>query len=79
MVVGHYGVLHASALTLPIRWRSVNCLHKHVRIVWTTTHCRFILDDIGMKLFSGKTIGMTRHFFNKTVIGPLWTIGQGVE
>ena len=30
---------------------SVNCLHKRVRLYWTTTHCRCILDEIGMKLF----------------------------
>ena len=30
----------ASALTSPIRSCSVNCLHKHVRLNWTTTHCR---------------------------------------
>ena len=69
----------ASALTSPIRWCSVNCLHKRVRLNWTTTHCRCILDDIEMKLFSRKTSEMARHFFNKTFIGPLWTIGQGVE
>ena len=29
----------ASALTSPIRWCSVNCLHKRVRLNWITTHC----------------------------------------
>ena len=42
----------ASALTSSIRWCSVNCLHKRVRLNWATTHCICILDDIGMKLFS---------------------------
>ena len=45
----------ASALMSPIRWCSVNCLHKRVRLNWTKTHCRCILDDIEMKLFSRKT------------------------
>ena len=50
------------ALTSPIGWCSVNCLHKRVRLKWTTTHC--MLDDIGMKLFLRKTSEMIRHFFN---------------
>ena len=54
----------ASALTSPIRWCSVNCLHKRVRLNWTTTHCRCILDEIKKKLFSQKTSEMARHFFN---------------
>ena len=54
----------ASALTSPIRWCSVKCLHKRVRLKWTTTYCRCILDDIRMKLFSRKTSEMARHFFN---------------
>ena len=45
----------ASALMSPIRWCAVNCLHKRVRLNWTTTHCRCILDDIGLKLFSRKS------------------------
>ena len=54
----------ASALTLPIRLCSVNCLHKRVRLNWATAHCRCILDDIGIKLLSRKTSKMARHFFN---------------
>ena len=55
---------YASALTSPIRWCSVNYLHKCVRLNWVTTHCRCILDDIGMKLLSRKTNETARHFFN---------------
>ena len=54
----------ASALASPIRWCSVNCLHKRLRLNWSTTHCRCILDEIEMKLFSRKTSEMARHFFN---------------
>ena len=54
----------ASALTSPIRWCSVHCLHKRVRLNWTTTHCRCILDEIETMLFSRKTSEMARHFFN---------------
>ena len=61
-----------SVLMLPIRWCSVNFLHKHARLNWTTTHCRCILKDIGMKLFSLKTSKMAQHFFNVTFIGPLY-------
>ena len=46
----------ASALTSPIRWYFVNCLHKRVRLKRTTTHCRCILGDIGMKLFSRRPV-----------------------
>ena len=42
----------------PYVWCSVNCFHKRVRLNWTTTQCRCILDDIGMKLFSRKTSEM---------------------
>ena len=41
----------ATSLTSSIRWCSVICLHKRVRLNWTTTHCRCILDDNRMKLF----------------------------
>ena len=68
----------ASALTSPIRWGSVNCLYKRVRLNRTTTHCRCILDDIEMQLFSRKTSEMALHFFNLTFIGHLCTISQGV-
>ena len=44
----------ASALTSPIHWCSVNCLHKRVRLKWTTAHGMCVLDDIGKKLFSPK-------------------------
>ena len=42
----------ACMVTSPRRWFSVNCLHKHVRLNWITTHSRCILDYIGIKLFS---------------------------
>ena len=54
----------ASALTSPIHWCYVNCLHKRLRLNWTTTHCRCILDDIRIKLFSQKTSEMAQLFFN---------------
>ena len=41
-------LMGASALTLPIRCCSFNCLHKRVTLNWTTTHCLCILYQIGM-------------------------------
>ena len=68
----------ASALTSPIRWCSVNCLHKRVRLSMTTTHCRCILDEIKMKLCSRKISEMARHS-SINIYGTTLDDSQGVE
>ena len=44
-----------------------------MRLDLTITHCRCILDDIKVKLFSRKISEIAQHFFNSTFMGPFWT------